>query len=81
METTKKQIAKDEFVAEKIAGLSVLFYDTPESLFMALFDVILNLKMTESEVSDMINEAILTVKKTKVTIADIVSCRRVGVAL
>jgi predicted nucleic acid-binding protein len=63
------------FIAEKIAKLEIAFYETPERLFDALVKTILFLEMTEYEVAEMVNEAIFTIKKTKITIADIINGR------
>jgi phospholipid N-methyltransferase len=66
-----KQPATKEFVAEKVINLSTAFYDTPEELFDALIRSVLFLRLTESEVIEVFNEAIFTVRKTRVAIADV----------
>jgi len=71
-------IAHEQFVVKKVAKLIIAFYETPESLFEALVKTILFLELTENEVSEMINDAILTVKKTKITIADVINGREKG---
>ena len=69
------KIASAEYVAEMVRKLSVAFYETPEALFTALAKVILLLKMTEKEVFEMVEESIYTIKKTKITIADVINGR------
>jgi hypothetical protein len=75
MEQVEKKIASPEYVVGMVAKLTVAFYETPEMLFEALAKTILFLKLTESEVYAMTNEAIFTVKKTKITIADVINGR------
>ena len=72
METLENKIASPEFVAVMVGKLTIAFYETPESLFEALVKTILFLKFTESEVVKMVNNAIFTIKRTKITIADII---------
>ena len=73
MEQSKtREPASAEFVAGMVAKLEIAFYETPETLFDALTKTILFLKFTEKEVTGMVNKAIFTVKKTKLSIADIV---------
>ena len=71
MEKNEENPASDEFVAEKVSDLVVMFYDTPESFFKALAKLIIYHRFTEEEVSQMINNAIYKIKKTKLTIADV----------
>ncbi|MCL1933966.1 MAG: hypothetical protein FWF53_09185 [Candidatus Azobacteroides sp.] len=73
MEQENKKIpAPIEYVAEKVAELTTVFYETPEALFEVLAKEILRIGFTEKEVAEMVEEAVLTVRKTKITIADIV---------
>jgi hypothetical protein len=67
--------ACQEFIIRKVSKLSVAFYDTPESLFEALTKTVLFLELTESEVNEMVNEAIFTIRKTRITIADVINGR------
>ena len=75
METKQIEIASAEYVAEMVRKLSVAFYETPEKLFDALAKVILHLKMSKKEVFEMVEDAIFTIKKTKITIADVINGR------
>jgi hypothetical protein len=75
MEQIKEKQATIEFVVEMVGKLEIAFYETPEKLFDALVKTILFLKMSECEVSEMVNEAIFTVKKTRITIADVINGR------
>ncbi|MDR2057653.1 MAG: hypothetical protein LBP83_05120 [Dysgonamonadaceae bacterium] len=68
---TIKPPATKEFVAEKVIHLATAFYETPEELFDALIKSVLHLKLTGEEVIGVFNEAIFTIKKTRITIADI----------
>ena len=75
MKTEKIEIAPAEYVAEMVAKLKIAFYETPDTLFEALAKVVLHQKMTKKDVFEMVEEAIFTVKKTKITIADIINGR------
>jgi predicted nucleic acid-binding protein len=75
MNQDEKKSASVEYVAEMVGKLTVNFYETPEKLFDALTKTILFLKMTEYEVNEMVNDAIFTIKKTKITIADVINGR------
>jgi predicted nucleic acid-binding protein len=68
----EKNEASAEFVAEMVSKLAVAFYETPESLFEALAKTILYLQATEDDVRKMVNEAILAIRRTRITIADVV---------
>jgi hypothetical protein len=73
MKQGENQPASVEYVAEMVGKLTVAFYETPEKLFEALIKTILFLKMTESDVCEMVNDAIFTIRKTKITIADVIN--------
>jgi hypothetical protein len=72
MEKIKSNEASDKFVAEMVSKLTVAFYETPESLFDAMAKTILYLRATEDDVRKMVNDAILTIRRTRITIADVV---------
>ena len=67
----KTTIASAEKIAERIEKLSEAFYETPESLFKNLAYCMKWLKLTEDELMECFNEAIFTIKKTRITIADV----------
>jgi hypothetical protein len=71
MEKNKENAASAEFVAEMVGKLTVAFYETPGSLFEAMAKTILYLRASEDDVRKMVNEAILTIRRTRITIADI----------
>ena len=73
MEQTKH--ATVEYVAEGVGKLVGVFYKTPESLFEALVKILVFHKFTESEVDDIIWDAIYRIKKTELTIADVLNGR------
>jgi phospholipid N-methyltransferase len=66
-----KQPATKEFIAGKAINLATAFYETPEELFGAIIDTALWLKLSEKEVIKAFNDAIFTVRKTRITIADV----------
>jgi len=71
MENEEKNPAKQEYVTGCVSALVTAFYETPQTLFDALIKSMLWLKLSEREVTDVCNEAILTFKGTKITIADV----------
>ena len=71
MENEEKNPAKQEYVTGCVSALVTAFYETPQTLFDALIKSMLWLKLSEREVTDVCNEAIFTVKGTKITIADV----------
>ena len=73
MKTENEKRATQEFVAEWVLKLVTAFYETPETLFDALIKSMLWFSLTEMEVIDICNEAIFTIKKTRITIADVLS--------
>ena len=75
MKQVEKKQASAEYVAEMVSKLETAFYETPEPLFEALAKTILFLEMTEYEVSEMVSDAIFNIKKTKITIADVINGR------
>ena len=75
MEQNKKNPATVDYVAEMMAKLEIAFYETPEKLLDALAKTIIFHEFTEREVSDMVWDAIYTIKKTKLTIADVINGR------
>jgi hypothetical protein len=71
MEKIKEKEASAEFVAEIVSKLAIAFYETPQPLFDALIKTILYLRATEDDVCKMVNDAILTIRRTRITIADV----------
>jgi len=75
MEKKEIEIASAEYIAEMVSKLSIAFYETPETLFEALGRTIIHLKMNKKDVFEMVEEAIFTIRKTKITIADVINGR------
>lgn len=71
----KRQPVTEEVVAESIEKLKKVFYETPDCLFEALAKIMLSIEPTRYQFMVMVNEAIFTLKKTKITVADIVNGR------
>ena len=67
-----ERLATLEFVVKWIAKLEIAFPETSETLLDALTKTVIWLQFKEDEVINSFNRAICTVKRTKITIADIV---------
>ena len=73
METNEKKIASKEYVANAVGKLMIAFQETTKDLFQLLMESILKIGFTEDEVTEMVEETIYTVKKSKITIADVIN--------
>jgi hypothetical protein len=72
MNLEDKKPASKDFIAEKVINnLVTAFYDTPEELFDALIQSALWLELSECEIINVCREAAFTIRKTRVTIADV----------
>lgn len=71
----KRKPASPEYTAEAANKLKTIFYDTPDSFFVALGTIFANLQLSERQLVDIVRTATFTVRKTKVTVADIIGDR------
>jgi hypothetical protein len=65
--------ASPELIAERVAILQDVFYETPEKVFELLTRAIIFLEPTEKRLSGIFNDAVYSIRKTRITIADILS--------
>lgn len=75
MNENRRQPASPEYTAEAANKLKTVFYDTPDSFFVALGEIFYRLGLTERQLVDIVRTATFTVRKTKVTVADIIGDR------
>ena len=73
MGTLKETPASVEFVAEYVEKLRINFYKTPEKLFDALMKTILFFEMSERDVNEHVLNAIYSIKRLEINIADILN--------
>lgn len=74
METTNQSShLPDEVIANSVLKLKDVFYETPDNFFDALTKIMISVNPTRNQFFGMINRAIFTLKKTKLTVADIFS--------
>lgn len=72
MDAKQFQTVPPEYVAEKVGKLKTVFYDTPDMFFESLAEILNSLELSTYKFNTMMNKAIFTVRKTKITVADII---------
>jgi hypothetical protein len=65
--------ASEEFIAEKNGIVQTLFYDTPDEVFAGITKAMLFLKLTEKEVVGVLSDAVFSIRKTRITVADVLA--------
>jgi hypothetical protein len=71
MNQEDKKTASKDFISDKVIKLAKTFHETPEETFDAIIQSALWLELSEYEIIDVCREAAFTLRKTRITIADV----------